>query len=350
MATSGDDIINGGVNDDNLNGLGGNDILRGFDGNDVLIGGGGVDSMYGGNGDDTYFIAEVGDRAIEYGPNTHTPGGRDTVKSTVSFTLGLFIEDLFLLGDAAINAVGNNLANNLTGNRAANILNGGYGADVMTGKGGDDIYIVDNVGDRAVENDPNRVSGGIDLVKSSVSFTLGLGVEKLTLVGTKNISGAGNALANVLIGNDGANILAGGNGADIISGGRGGDRINGGAGADRLVYASAADSTSVNFDTVVAFNFEEDKIDVTGTPPTYQGDIVQGGRLARATFDADLAAAVNGVLGDNEAVVFIASSGDFAGQTFLVVDANDQLGYQAGGDYVVRVQDSPIPTSTDFFI
>ena len=49
----------------------------------------------------------------------------------------------------------------------ANVLNGAAGADTMTGYGGNDVYFVDNVNDRAVESG----GGGLDLIKSSISYT-----------------------------------------------------------------------------------------------------------------------------------------------------------------------------------
>ena len=121
---------------------------------------------------------------------------------------------------------GNDTINGGDGNDS---LNGGTGIDNMNGGFGNDTYVVDNVLDIAAE-----VAGGVDLVQSSVSYTLSANLENLTLTGAAAINGTGNAKNNIIIGNGASNVLNGGTGNDTINGGAGNDAINGGDDNDFL--------------------------------------------------------------------------------------------------------------------
>ncbi|WP_146592254.1 Calx-beta domain-containing protein [Puniceibacterium confluentis] len=126
---------------DRLYGRDGNDELYGGDGNDLLDGGTGRDLMFGGSGDDSYRVDNVGDFVSETLVTGQDDGGTDTVTSTISYSLGAFIEKLVLSGNAAINGSGNDLDNNIKGNDAGNVLFGAGGRDTINGYDGNDTLI-----------------------------------------------------------------------------------------------------------------------------------------------------------------------------------------------------------------
>lgn len=175
--------------------------------NNVLTGNGAANVLTGGAGNDTYVIG-AGDTIVEL------PGqGIDTVSTDQSFTLTgeweNVLENITLIGTAAINATGSAGNNVLTGNSAANVLDGGAGADQLIGGDGSDTYLV-GAGDTVVEL-PGQ---GVDTVITDATFTLGDDVENLTLVGTAIINGTGNIGNNILAGNSADNVLTGGTGDD----------------------------------------------------------------------------------------------------------------------------------------
>lgn len=197
--------------------------LIGGDGDDTLDGGAGVDNLIGGLGNDTYVVDDAGDLITEM-----SKGGKDLIQSSVTYTLGAYVENLALTGTAAINGTGNTLDNALIGNSADNTLtgsagndtlDGSTGADTLIGNAGNDTYIIDNAGDVIIEN----VREGTDTVKSWINYTLGNNIENLTLLGADAINAAGNSLANVITGNSMSNFIDGGAGADKMIGGAGDD-------------------------------------------------------------------------------------------------------------------------------
>lgn len=288
--TEGSDQLVGFSGDDTLLGFGGNDTLRGGDGDDLLDGGTGNDFMAGGKGNDRYRVDSSADSITEYADE-----GIDTVESSVTFSLTAALENLTLIGTANIDGWGNSGDNILIGNDGNNALYGDVGDNTLYGNGGDDrliagsgqdymnggdgndslssgygndtllggagndtldggrdddwlyggegndtlyggfgndTFVIDSVGDTVIE----YLNEGNDTVEASISYTLGFGVENLTLTGTDAINGTGNTQDNVLRGNGAANLLSGGSGNDTLLGGAGNDTLIGGAGSDTYVF------------------------------------------------------------------------------------------------------------------
>ncbi|BBL73323.1 beta strand repeat-containing protein [Methylomagnum ishizawai] len=226
--------LTGGPGNDQLVGLGGNDSLVGKGGDDLLIGNGfgttGTDILVGGAGNDTYVVDNSADVITESSGAAN--GTADLVQSSVSFTLAANVEQLTLLDTSygvsvgAINGTGNTAGNNiLTGNSSANTLsdNNGTAKDTLVGGLGNDTYIIGNTSDVITES--GGTSGGIDLIQTAKTYSISslADIEQLTLTGSANIDGTGNAANNTLLGNSGNNNLNGGTGADSMAGGTGND-------------------------------------------------------------------------------------------------------------------------------
>jgi serralysin len=277
-------IIRGGIGNDTLNGGLGADTLIGGAGNDTYVvdnAGDVVDEVSGsgtdlvqaaasfdlstvlgdvenltltgtlaingtGNGLANTIIGNSGVNVIEGKGSADTldgGAGLDTVSyassaAGVTVTLTGAIVSTGTGGDAQgdsiknfENIIGSGFADTLTGDGLANVIDGGAGADNMAGGLGNDIYVVDNAGDVITE----AVTGGTDLVKASIAYSLvGTNLENLTLTGSGNIDATGNTLANILTGNAGNNRLDGGAGTDTMVGGFGDDTYVVSVAADKV--------------------------------------------------------------------------------------------------------------------
>jgi Ca2+-binding RTX toxin-like protein len=276
-----------------INGTGSqfDNVLIGNSAANKLDGGAGTDTIVGLDGNDTYVVDNAGDVVDETGTS-----GIDTVQASFTFslvasdTLKGAVENLTLLGTAAINGTGNALANVLIGNGAANVftgaagndkLDGGVGADLLIGGLDNDTYVVDSSGDVVDETGGT----GKDTVQSFISYKLVesaklLGaVENLTLLGTAAINGTGNTLANVLTGNSGVNKLNGAGGNDVLRGGKGKDVLTGGDGNDRFDFTTVPGSTQA--DTIRDMN-ERGNDTIRVDNAVFLG--LKAGKLAAAAF------------------------------------------------------------------
>ncbi len=199
----GNNALNGGIGSDTLSGGLGNDFLNGGLGNDTLDGGNGIDTVtYAYLTDTTHSVTIALDNAGNGTATVAVTGETDTMIGIENLTGG----------------AGND---SLSGNDGNNVLNGGMGSDILRGGLGNDTYIVDNAGDVVTET--STLATEIDKVNSSINYTLGANVERLTLIGTDATHATGNELANTLVGNAGENILNGIAGKDVLTGGAGND-------------------------------------------------------------------------------------------------------------------------------
>lgn len=121
-------------------------------------------------------------------------------------------------------------ADHIEGGSGNDRLDGGSGADALFGGPGDDVYVIDDIGDIAVEG----IDEGADTVEASIDFAAPDAIENVALLGSSAIHATGNAAGNRLFGNIAANRLAGLDGDDMLLGRAGDDALEGGAGADQL--------------------------------------------------------------------------------------------------------------------
>lgn len=285
----GDDLLEGGAGNDSLNGGMGKDSLDGGDGDDVLVimeipaeldGGSGFDTLFLGNeyittglkldlsglwagGVGLIGTGDIQIKGIEAIGNVSGTFGADTIILGTGYTgpllpyVALHDGDDYLsagdvvaivyAGDGNDHVLGGALDNLLHGDAGKDTLDagkgndtidGGAGADIMVGGEGDDVYEVDDGGDVVTE----AANEGVDLVRSSVSYTLTANVENLVHIGAIAATLTGNALDNSITGGAGDDVLDGGGGNDQLRGGGGNDTINGGDGNDTLHGDGGADS------------------------------------------------------------------------------------------------------------
>lgn len=306
---------------------------------DVLIGNeqanwiwshGGADDIRGNAGDDTFWIPDGDGAVVRGGQGVDVISFRGRVDQTgtdtggVTFTLASqgVAQDIgrgFVTVFSMEGAEGSEFDDVLTGNGQDNLLSGFTGNDVVNGGGGDDLIY----GDHAIrEVGENPLSYAYD-------------DPAIFVHGDDVLYGGGGD--DLIYGNGGDDIIDGGAGADTLVGGMGADRIVGGNGDDTFLYTSAAESSSTTFDTIVGANFNNH--DVFDLPTAVTSFFtLSGGSLDAASFDADLASSVGGLLTAGRAVLYTAAAGSYAGQSFLIVDGDGVAGYTAGSDYVFLLE------------
>jgi Ca2+-binding RTX toxin-like protein len=302
--TVGDDVFVGsGADDVFTSGGGGDDTFTGKGGNDDFFFGldfTGADSMDGGGGSDILHLTDdlVGPAAVVFTPTTMT--GVETILCAAGFSYELILDDANVAAGATLKI------------------------DYSAGLAGDGLTV----------HGEDETDGRFILLGGAGGDHL-VGGE-----GKDKVFGGTDATGNILGGGGGKDTIKGSAGDDAIIGGFGADKITPGGGADVLMYMVPPHSTGASYDKITGFDFlAMDKFDLPG-PVIGIAPLIGAGSLSKATFEADMVAAVTApMLPMLNAVIFTPSAGTLAGKTFLVVDGNGTAGYQAGGlDYVMELK------------
>ncbi|HEY2069612.1 MAG TPA: calcium-binding protein [Rhizomicrobium sp.] len=246
---------------------------------------------------------------------------------------------------------------------SSDAFDGGTGNDMLTIEYGHGNVFSLTLTNAMVQNTDFIIDDDGDLTLASNLIGTGQSIGFTVLTGSVDASAvtAGSITATIA---DGSSVIGSANAdsftnggissavTDSYTGGGGGDTINVGTGSDKavLIYNGASDSTGVNFDTVIGFSTSADKFDttatITGINPT-----VTSGALNTASFDTDMASAIGATqLHAHDAVLFTPTSGNYDGDTFLIVDLNGTAGYQAGQDLVIEMNNMSGTLTTSNFI
>lgn len=284
-----------------------NNVLSGEAGNDTLGGGSGSDMLNGGDGADELF-GEAGDDVLTGSIGNNLLSG------------GIGNDDL----------TGGNGSDKLFGDGGDDILDGGMGNDLMLGGLGNDTYIVDNTADVVMET----FSSGTDTVESSVTYTLGAYVGKLTLTGTSNIKGTGNKLSNTITGNNASNTISGEAGFDVLTGS---------GGSDKFLYNTNAafDTAAIGVDTLTDFRSGIDKIVLDKTTfrnlTSAAGGGLNAGDFARVATDAQAATSSDRIVFSDFGNLYYNQNGSTAGfGTGAQFASLTDVLLLSGGDFIVQ--------------
>lgn len=342
-----------------------------------------VNSVNGLGGDDTIIAS--------YAVSASGGDGNDSVTGDhVSELNGNAGHDYLLLKNSQATVMGGDGNDTLTLDHSV----GSYAA----GGQGNDLYVVDaaslifgGAGLYLVEN----ANEGTDTIKSEVSFSLTYNdtasgaqgfvygnaaaahFEALTLTGSDDINGFGNAVNNNVFGNSGNNLLEGRDGHDFLVSYGGNDTLLGGNGNDTLmangnqaagvtlnqsgtiqmtgnagndtfwmVRGYVGDhSTGTNQLTITDFTHGVDRvlfsINTTSTAPTALNTLTAGTGDTLTSLMNQAAAASASTSAP------AVSSFVYSGNTYLVFDQSSDATFNAAADLAVQITGTPTLTFSD---
>jgi Ca2+-binding RTX toxin-like protein len=280
----GDDILNGSTGNDHLIGYAGNDLFR--------LDNGGSDTAEGGAGDDTFQLRGF------FGTTDKLNGGNGTDTLRLN-------ADYFLVCSAEM----------LTNVEIVSLTQGGDYVLHFTGA---------NVGSGGLLVDGSMLNDGY--------------LEVYLHDSARGMTAWGGDKADVFSGASGDDVFVGNAAGDTMRGAGGGDTLTGGTGRDVFIYGDATDSTGSHYDTITDLDVTGG--DLIGLDHVLLGvnEAVTNGKLMVAHFNDRLEKVLDAsALSSMHAVVYRPDSGDFAGQSFLVIDANGVAGYQRDADFVISL-------------
>ncbi|MGY0195974.1 type I secretion C-terminal target domain-containing protein [Leptothrix sp. BB-4] len=305
----------------------------------------GADELVGSMAGDRYLVNDAADAVVE-----QAGGGVDTVYATVSHALANHVENLVLMGDAAINASGNALNNVLTGNSANNTFLDGDGNDTVYGGAGNDLIRtnlgweqntydggsgIDTVDYSVRAYDGGRTYGGFCGV-GGVWVDLAAGKAWRYRYGAQYYDGIPDSLASIenAIGSNLRDFLVGDAGANRLEGLAGDDRLMGGMGADTLLGGAGNDTYVVDGNEAVLIEYEAEGVDTVEATIGYTlgaqfENLTLTGRAAIDGAGNDLG---NILRGNSARNVLSGGAGD---DVFYDGDGNDEV-YGGDGDDLIR--------------
>jgi trimeric autotransporter adhesin len=305
-------------------GAGNDSVTGGAQGDYFLLSKGGNDSINGGGGGDTFILGQ----RFNNSDSINGGGGDDTMVLNGDYTLFFqptaisSLETISIVGDHNYLLDFNNSDAYIAAGKTMTIDASSLGAFNTT-----QVFFI-------AETD-----GHVVFLGGSGNDSIGAGSGSDQLFGFEG--------DDSLSGNGGNDEIQGGNGTNTIAGSGGQDVMSGGTGVDTYTFAQITDSVGVNCDHITNFDFDADKMQVLSLINSV-GTVA--GSLSSATFDDDMAAAVNAAALPNfRAVLFTANGGDLSGNSYVVVSIDGTAGYQSG-DFVIEVTGFTGTLSTDDFV